>query len=92
MTSGGSCRSLSMTTTQSPPAWSMPAVIAAWWPKFLDSDRTLTRGSRSAIRRQASREPSVDPSSTSRSTTDPAAASVASRQRRQNCSITSDSL
>src|SRR5205085_2460274 len=44
-TSGGSCRSASITTMASPSAFARPALTAAWWPKLRESSTVLTRGS-----------------------------------------------
>ncbi len=46
ISSGGSCRSASMTTTASPRAASSPALIATSLPKLRDSSITATRASR----------------------------------------------
>jgi hypothetical protein len=45
ISSGGSWRSASMTTTASPPAWSSPALIATSLPKLRDRSMTATRES-----------------------------------------------
>ena len=66
ITSGGSWRSASISTTASPRAASSPAVSATWWPKLRESFSSRSRGSRAARLGSASQEPSVDPSSTSR--------------------------
>src|SRR3954462_2242407 len=43
-TGGGSWRSVSITMTASPSAWSMPAVMAIWCPKLRERSSTRTRG------------------------------------------------
>ena len=48
ISSGGSCRSQSMTTQASPEAMRRPAIVAAGWPKRRESRSILTRGSSSA--------------------------------------------
>jgi len=64
MAEGGSWRSVSMTTMASPRAWSIPALIATWWPKFLEKLTILTLGSRRRSSRRISAERSLEPSST----------------------------
>ena len=44
--SGGSCRSTSMTTHAAPREISMPAMVAAGWPKRRENRMSLTRGLR----------------------------------------------
>ena len=64
--SGGCCRSPSIITTASADGsmWSRPAVSAVWWPQFRASERTVTRGSSSAMRFKIASVPSRLPSST----------------------------
>jgi hypothetical protein len=62
MTSGGSCRSESITTAASPSACASPALIEIWWPKLREKDSTRTRRSDAASPRRRSRVPSRLPS------------------------------
>ena len=60
ISSGGSCRSQSITTTASPSAASMPASVAAGWPKRRENRSIFTRGSCARSSRIFSSVRSVD--------------------------------
>src|SRR5439155_323122 len=64
MTSGGSCRSPSITATHTPRAKLSPAKIAAWCPKLRERLTNLKRGSSRAMSRIMVAVPSVEPSCT----------------------------
>src|SRR6516165_2977440 len=64
ISSGGSCRSMSIGIRMSPLAWSMPAVRAASLPKLRDRFTTLTRRSRALRSSRWPSELSDEPSLT----------------------------
>ena len=90
ISSGGSCRSMSIGITMSPRAWSMPAVSAASLPKLRDRLTTLMRRSR-ALRSSRwasvlSREPSFTKTISKRKPARSSSGSTASRKRSINSS------
>ena len=64
MASGGCCRSPSMTTAQSPPAYRRPAATAISLPKLRLKTMALQRGSRALTSASTDEVASLEPSST----------------------------
>ncbi len=80
-----------MMITASPDAASIPAVMATWWPKFLENWISLNRGSLALAACASSYVPSLLPSSTMTTSAGPSnwAMSSCSRSTRTGSPLSS---
>src|SRR5919206_168193 len=81
MSAGSFCRSASMNTSTAPRAWSMPAAMAAVWPKFRRSWTMRARRSRRAMLASSAKPASRLPSSTYSTSNAQPSGSIASTRR-----------